>query len=158
MREKFFILSLLFLIGLSACKKEKLPDDGLRQEMLKEVNALRQSGCQCGNQWMPSVPQLTWNQQLETAAQRHATDMHVRNYFDHISPEGTSPVQRAQAAGYTGQYVGENIGRGYTTVQQVVNAWKNSEAHCRAMMDTLYREMGAAMSGEYWVQELGRPN
>jgi uncharacterized protein YkwD len=158
MREKIFILCLIFLAGFCGCKKEALSEDVLRQEMLKEVNSIRRSGCQCGNDWMPAVQELTWNQQLESAAQFHAKDMHDRNYFDHISPEGTSPIQRAQTAGYSGLYVGENIGRGYTTVQEVVAAWKKSEAHCRAMMDSLYKEMGVALYEEYWVQELGKPN
>jgi uncharacterized protein YkwD len=35
-------------------------------------------------------------------------------------------------------------------------AWKNSEAHCKAMMDTLYKEFGAAEHSGYWVQEFGR--
>ena len=90
------------------------------------------------------------------AAAEHAKDMYVNNYFSHISPQGTSPIQRAIQAGYTGMYVGENIAKGYTTIPDVMLAWKNSEAHCKAMMDTLYKEFGASTYNGYWVQEFGR--
>jgi uncharacterized protein YkwD len=53
-------------------------------------------------------------------------------------------------------YVGENIAKGYTTIPEVMLAWKNSEAHCKAIMDTLYKEFGASTYNGYWVQEFGR--
>jgi uncharacterized protein YkwD len=65
---------------------------------------------------------------------------------------------RAQALGYTGDYVGENIAEGYSSVEQVVNAWINSPDHCQAMMDTLYKEIGAARLDNYWGQEFGSQN
>ena len=106
---------------------------------------------------MPPVHILTWNDTLEVAAGRHARDMRDKNYLEHISPDGVSPIQRTMEAGYTGNYVGENIGRGYSNINQVMTAWKNSESHCKAMMDSLYYEMGAARADQYWVQEFGRP-
>ena len=140
-----------------ACKKETaLPESRLLPEMVDSVNLLRSKGCRCGTDSMPPVPPLTWNAQLGTAAAAHAKDMYLNNYFSHISPQGSSPIQRAQQAGYTGSYVGENIGRGYKTISEVMLAWQLSEAHCRAMMDTLYKEMGASQYSEYWVQEFGR--
>ena len=125
--------------------------------MLNQVNALRQTGCQCGSVYMPPVAPLKWNAQLELAAEAHVKDMYTNNYFSHIAPDGSSPIQRAQNAGYTGQYVGENIARGYTDLSSVMTAWQNSESHCQAMMDSLYSEMGAARESDYWVQEFGRP-
>ena len=140
-----------------ACKKETaLPEVRLLPQMVDSVNLLRGKGCRCGTDSMPPVPPLTWNAQLEAAAAGHAKDMYLNNYFSHISPQGSSPIQRAQQAGYTGSYVGENIARGYATIGETMLAWQLSEAHCKAMMDTLYKEMGASQYGEYWVQEFGR--
>lgn len=144
----------LFL--LASCKKQVADQDRLLPDMTDTVNELRSMGCRCGADSMPPVPPLTWNAQLATAAAEHAEDMYVNNYFSHISPQGTSPIQRAQQAGYTGSYVGENIAKGYTTINDVMVAWKNSEAHCKAMMDTLYKEFGACEYNGYWVQEFGR--
>ena len=142
---------------VASCKKETAADPGrLVPEMTDSVNQLRAKGCRCGTDSMPPVPPLTWNSQLAAAAAEHAKDMYVNNYFSHVSLQGTSPIQRAIQAGYTGMYVGENIAKGYTTTPEVMLAWKNSEAHCKAMMDTLYKEFGASTYNGYWVQELGK--
>jgi uncharacterized protein YkwD len=45
---------------------------------------------------------------LKRAAQNHAEDMAQRNYFQHTSPEGTSPTKRYAAVGGQGG-AGENI-------------------------------------------------
>lgn len=145
------------LTVLYGCSKGDEPIENLRISMLDEVNKVRQAGCRCGADFMPSVHTLTWNDTLEVAAGRHARDMRDKNYLEHISPDGISPIQRTMEAGYTGNYVGENIGRGYSNINQVMAAWKNSESHCKAMMDSLYYEMGAARADQYWVQEFGRP-
>jgi uncharacterized protein YkwD len=149
------LFSFILLIGCS--KDEVVPVRDLSTQMLEAVNKLRREGCQCGTQYMPAVHELTWNDTLTLAASQHAKDMKDNNYLEHISPTGTSPIQRAIDAGYSGNYVGENIARGYYTFKQVMNAWKNSESHCTSMMDSLYYEMGAAQAGDYWDQEFGRP-
>jgi uncharacterized protein YkwD len=104
---------------------------------------------------MPPVKPLTWNDTLAAAAMAHARDMDAKNYFNHISPTGTSPIQRATALGYTGNYVTENIAKGYTSLELLMDAWEKSESHCRAMMDSLQTEMGAGNVNTYWVQEFG---
>jgi uncharacterized protein YkwD len=155
--KRLAVLCCGMTLYLSSCKKESTADQGmLWPEMTDSVNVLRSKGCHCGADSMPPVAPLTWNAQLAAAATEHARDMYVNNYFSHISPQGTSPIQRAIQAGYTGMYVGENIAKGYSTISDVLFAWKNSEAHCRAMMDTLYKEFGASEYNGYWVQEFGR--
>jgi uncharacterized protein YkwD len=139
------------------CRKtEVLVTQDLHVVMLNAVNKLRETGCQCGTIYMPPVPDLVWNDTLGLAAQDHLNDMYHNNYFSHIAPDGSSPVQRAQELGYTGDYVGENIARGYNSLDDVMNAFVASQDHCQAMMDTLYMEMGAARLGSYWDQEFGR--
>lgn len=147
-----FVLISFCMMG---CQKEETTTEDMRS-MLVLVNAIRTAGCQCGSDWMPPVKMLTWNDTLAIAAHNHASDMNKREYFDHISPEGTSPIQRTQQVGYSGLYIGENIARGYSSMQDVMAGWKASESHCKTMMDTLYTEMGAGRSETYWVQEFGR--
>jgi uncharacterized protein YkwD len=161
MMSKFSYFRIFILISsllFCACSKDEVvPAQHLSTSMLEEVNKLRRSGCQCGAQFMPPVHELTWNDTLALAASRHVKDMYSNNYLEHISPSGTSPIERAIEVGYSGNYVGENIARGYYTLSQVMEAWKNSESHCTTMMDSLYYEMGAAQAGDYWDQEFGRP-
>jgi uncharacterized protein YkwD len=156
MPSKTFALILTICL-FGACKKDPDVQKPWQQEMLEQVNSLRQAGCQCGAAYMPPAPPLTWNDTLAAAADIHVKDMYERQYFDHISPDGTSPIQRAQRAGYKGTYIGENIAKGYSSVSTVMEGWKNSESHCKAMMDGLYRQMGAATTHNYWVQEFGTP-
>jgi uncharacterized protein YkwD len=131
--------------------------ENLRTDLLQAINKLREQGCKCGNDMMPRVPALTWNSALETAANTHVTDMYSNNYFSHQSQDGSPPITRAQQAGYEGEYVGENIARGYYRIADVMKAWQQSESHCKAMMDTLYTEAGASQLKDYWVLDFGRP-
>ena len=140
---------------LAACRKESSITRDIKAEMLTAVNALRQTGCTCGDTYMPPVKPLQWNDTLAMAALAHARDMDANNYFSHISPGGTSPIQRTMALGYTGNYVTENIARSFSLLQPVMEAWETSEDHCKAMMDSLQTHIGAANVNTYWVQEFG---
>ena len=150
------ILFGLILFLLSSCSKEAaMPEGQMETALLDSVNQLRVKGCRCGNDTMPPVKALVWNSALTIAAGIHAKDMYYRNYFEHISREGSSPIQRAQSVGYLGTTVIENLARGYTTTGAVMAAWKISESHCKAMMDSASTEMGAFSYERYWVQEFG---
>jgi uncharacterized protein YkwD len=150
-----FIIVIIVLF-LQACKKETTTTDwNDKAGMLTAVNTLRAKGCMCGSDFMPPVAALTWNDTLALAAKAHADDMVANGYFSHISPTGTSPIQRAMLVGYLGNYVTENIAKGYTSMNDVINAWIKSESHCKAMMDSLQTEMGAGNKDSYWVQEFG---
>ena len=150
-------LLLMIVSGLAGCSKSVPPvTQDLHIQMLDAVNQLRRTGCQCGTVFMPPAPALSWNDTLEEAADEHLTDMYYHGYFGHIAPDGSAPVQRAQRLGYTGDYVGENIARGFNNMDDVMRGWINSQDHCQAMMDTLYKEMGAGRLNDYWDQEFGR--
>jgi len=146
---------IIIIMLLAACRKDATITRDIKDDMLTAVNALRQTGCTCGDTYMPPVKPLLWNDTLALAALAHARDMDANNYFSHISPGGTSPIQRAMSLGYTGNYVSENIARGFSSVEPVMEAWKKSEDHCKAMMDSLQTHLGAANVNTYWVQEFG---
>ncbi|OQP65010.1 hypothetical protein A4R26_14970 [Niastella populi] len=145
----------MVIVMLPACRKENHIERTVKSEMLAAVNALRQSGCACGSTQMPAVKPLRWNDTLALAALAHARDMNANNYFSHISPGGTSPIQRAIMLGYSGKYVTENIAKGYTSIKPLMQAWLQSEEHCKAMMDSAQTAIGAANVNSYWVQEFG---
>lgn len=71
---------------------------------------------------------LALNRFLTQAARAHSQDMATRNFFDHTNPDGLSPTQRAQAAGYGGT-AGENIAAGYASVDAAHLAWMQSVGH-----------------------------
>jgi len=99
---------------------------------------------------------LVFNQALITAAQNHATDMANRNYFSHISPQGTTPADRAAAAGYPSRSVGENISKGYCCPITTFNGWMGSPGHRENMLESAWRSAGSGEgAGGIWVLLLG---
>ena len=131
------------------------PAEVLKREMLSEVNKLRTSGCICGEDTMPPVQEVVWDESLTIAAKRHLNDMIDNDFFNHIGSDGSTPASRASDAGFEGAYIGENIARGYINVQDVMNRWKNSENHCKTIMDFHYLYLGFAADQYYWVQLFG---
>lgn len=153
------VLIVSIAVGMVSCSDDDEPakPEDIQIELLNAINALRVTGCQCGNDTMPPVEPVTWNDTLEHTAQEHAVDMYTYNYLSHLSRDGTPPIIRTQQAGYSGIYVGENIARGYFNVTDVMKGWEESESHCKNMMDTIYTEIGASKVADYWVLDLGRP-
>ncbi|TAG92031.1 MAG: CAP domain-containing protein, partial [Bacteroidetes bacterium] len=123
-----------------------------KNKLLQLVNNLRQAGCTCGSTLMPAVPVVTWDDILEKASQDHSKDMNQNNYFSHTSQDGRNPGQRITNAGYIWTTYGENIAKGQSTEEIVMESWKNSEGHCKNIMNVNVREMGVGKSGEYWTQ------
>jgi uncharacterized protein YkwD len=135
---------------------QKVDPADFRAAMLAAVNKLRASGCRCGGKFMPSVPPLRWNSQLEAAAIRHAMDMSSHGHFDHVGTDNSEFDDRITASGYKWMEIGENIAVGYDLIPATIKGWLDSDSHCKQMMSAKVDEMGAAKSGKYWVQEFGR--
>ena len=131
-------------------------------QILKEINEARAVPRTCGTQAFAAAAPVTWNGYLAGAARTHAGDMAERAYFDHVTPEGRTPAQRAEAAGYTGwQEIAENIAAGYT-LGNVTQGWLDSPSHCKTLMDPTLKEVGVgylykpgSKYGTYWVQDYG---
>lgn len=90
---------------------------------------------------VPSEP-LALNAFLTNAARAQSQDMGVRGYFNHISPEGLDPTQRAVAAGYSGS-AGENIAGGYDSIDAAHLGWLESVGHRRNIF-SLYSDFDAS--------------
>jgi uncharacterized protein YkwD len=141
------------------------------QTALQLVNAARSKAQNCGGTLYPAVPAVVWNSKLENAARAFNQDMISKQYFDHISPDGSTPGSRVEAQGYVYTALGENIalgsvGSSLDTVSGAVQAWLTSTGHCKNIMNANYTEMGLVgtpgkwngTEAMYWTQELARPN
>lgn len=91
---------------------------------------------------------------LEQAALAHARDMHERDFFSHVNPDGEGPGDRARAAGYGGD-VSENLLSGARTPAQAVDLWMGSATHRDVILDADLRGIGAGVSGTYWTHDFG---
>jgi uncharacterized protein YkwD len=119
---------------------------------------------------------LVPNASLAEAAEGHSADMAGRDYFSHVSPGGSTPLDRIRAAGYipdpeAGYAVGENIAWGtmwLATPQAIVAAWMASPEHRANILDPAYRESGVGVAphapaslaegqaGAVYTQDFGR--
>ena len=137
---------------------------GAGRDVLEAVNRIRRIGAQCGDQRFDPAPALAWSDSLGQAALMHSEDMAQHNVFSHTGTDGSMAGERADRAGYTWQFVGENVAAGQGSVDQVVAGWLASREHCFNIMNPDFTEMGAAYSvnsrstaGIYWTQVFGTP-
>ncbi|MEL6986441.1 MAG: CAP domain-containing protein [Bacteroidota bacterium] len=124
-------------------------------DLLKLVNDLRAEGCYCNGIYQAPTGSVEWNATLEKSARVHASDMERNNFFSHYSRNGKDIGDRLDAIGYDWKVVGENIAQGYYKAPEVLQAWIDSPEHCELLMNPKFKEMGASLVGEYWVQHFG---
>lgn len=99
---------------------------------------------------------VTEESHLDKAAQGHSDDMSERDYFSHDTPEGESFADRITAAGYP-QPGAENIAKGATSADQVMQMWMNSSGHRKNILNCSLKKLGVgvATDGWYWTQDFG---
>ncbi|MGC9536480.1 CAP domain-containing protein [Streptomyces sp. UG1] len=118
-------------------------------EVLKLVNEERaQAGCS----------PVAANSSLTDLAQAFSEDMAERGFFDHTSPDGASPWDRAAKAGIT-DLGGENIARGQADAAAVMDAWMNSPGHQANILNCDFKTLGVGVhfgaGGPWWTQDFG---
>lgn len=98
--------------------------------------------------------QLSENPDLAQAAQTKAEDMQNNNYFAHSSPTYGSPFDMMSKFGISYMSAGENIAKGQSTPEEVVNSWMGSEGHKKNILDPSYTQIGVGYSADenIWVQ------
>jgi uncharacterized protein YkwD len=97
---------------------------------------------------------------LTTAARKHSADMVARNYFSHVSLDGSAFTSRAARAGYASASA-ENIAWGYPTGEEVVKAWLKSPAHRANLLNCKSKAVGVGVARKadgslMWTQVFGR--
>jgi len=123
--------------------------------MTARVNSTRSKGCRCGGKYYPSAQPVNWNQKLKQSTQKYANQMHRYKRFDHNGIDGSVVGDRVDAEDYFWQLAGENIGEGYTTFEEVYQAWLKSPSHCKLIMNEKMRDLAVSKKGKYWVLHMG---
>jgi uncharacterized protein YkwD len=155
---RVFSLLLAGLMILSACTETssnppQLGADGLplpkvyrirnaskvQFRMLDSVNSLRTAA---------GVNPVQMNAQLTAASATHSRDMSKQNRPWHFGSDGSSPIDRALRAGYTGQMLGEAISETYETELETLAAWMIEPGTREVLLDK-----GAVNMGFSWYQE-----
>lgn len=94
---------------------------------------------------------LKTHAELSKVARLKSEDLRDKNYFSHDSPTYGSPFDMIKKFGIKYLSVGENIAAGYSTPEQVVQGWMDSEGHRANILDKNYTHIGVgyAKGGSY---------
>ena len=110
-----------------------------KQDIIDRTNALRRE---------KGVAALTVNDKLMQAAQVRADEMAASGVYSHTRPDGRKYTTVTDC-----KYIGENIHligewqiRDSSLPSFAVEAWKNSAAHLKNMLNTRYHEIGVGVS------------
>lgn len=93
------------------------------------------------------VTPVTYNAQLNAAAQAHSDDMLAQDYFSHTGEDGSTIGTRATAAGYNWKSISENIAQGQENENLAMNGWISSPGHQRNNVDPDFDEFGLGRAG-----------
>ncbi len=159
MRIPLVAVSLILLLSATSCEAKDPTAEPMfsKSKMLTLVNKTRQSGQYCGSKWYAPVKKLKWNDQLEEAARAHSMDMFEKNFFSHKGSNGKYVDDRIYTQHYFWKACGENVAYGALYEDDVMKEWIKSPGHCANIMNPVYTEMGAWLSGLYWTQVLASP-
>lgn len=91
---------------------------------------------------------------LSQVARQKSTDMQQQNYFSHTSPTYGSPFDMMRDFGITYRSAGENIAKGQTSPEEVVQAWMNSQGHRENILNANFTHIGVGyeQNGNHWTQ------
>jgi uncharacterized protein YkwD len=108
--------------------------------------------------------ELRLNALLTAAANKYARFMAERNFFAHDGVDGSTPQGRVVAAGYSGDFKGEALAAGQTSVESAISTWMTSPSHAAILLDPAavevgigYFYLGGSHYGHYWVLVTGIP-
>lgn len=125
------------------------PLSALENEVVRLVNIeRRRSGC---------AP-FRIDRRLTRSAREHSAEMAEEGVFSHSSPDGASPWERMEAAGYRDGGA-ENIGRGYTSATEAVRNWMTTGSNRSNLLNCRLTTTGVGVvdgpGGPWWTQDFG---
>ena len=126
-------------------------DGRVQDSMLEGVNALRITSGQ--------APLVT-DPALVAAGMRHAQDMSRQGRPWNWGSDGSSPIQRAYEAGYTGVFLTELISESFESETDTLAAWFSDPVLRDAILDSRAVAMGLGyhkdVTGKiWWALEIG---
>lgn len=129
------VIALVVMMGASITSRAEVRQD----EVLSLVNDYRVAN---------GVEPLAYDAGLQEAADIRATESIA--VWSHTRPDG-SDWWTVDA-----QVYGENLGYGYSTAEELVNAWIGSPTHRANLLQPRFKVMALGVSGDHYAQEFGR--
>ena len=115
-------------------------------ELHQRVNAHRlAAGCEA----------LQWHEPTARVAEAHSKDMATRDYFDHLTPEGTDLYRRLITGGVRWRgSIAENIALTTRGPEIVVELWMDSPPHRANIEECTFTHHGLGLYRDRWTQVL----
>jgi uncharacterized protein YkwD len=103
---------------------------------------------------------LVLDQRLNRAAAMQSAAQAGRSWIGHSGTGGSTPIQRARAAGYPAKIASENVAAGQKSFADVLAYWKQSAGHRTNLLRPNVSAIGVAMAKNdkgrpYWTLVLG---
>ena len=99
------------------------------------------------------LPLVRESSQLVRAAQGHADDMVARDFFEHVTPGGSTLGDRVEATGYIAGRRDWELGEAIAWAQQpldtpasLMSAWLASPGHRAIILDRRFRDVGIGVT------------
>lgn len=137
-----------FLIYSGPNQGDVDPQDPVIYEFIRYVNAKRRS---------IGSPELIWDRSIATVALNHSADMVIRNFFDHINPDGKDPFARLKESKLDFSCAAENIALGPKTGREAFDTRMHSPAHRKNIMDSRFTRHGVGRVKDRWTHVLIKP-
>jgi len=125
------------------------PLDSEEQNFISLINQYRRS---------QGLGELTYQSNIEQAANWMSKDMGEKNYFSHTDSLGRDPFKRMADFNYQSGWMGENLAAGRASAQEAFDQFKNSPGHNANMLKGQYTKIGVARYnvpnstyGWYWT-------
>lgn len=102
-------------------------------------------------------PPLHCAPKISKVAANYAADMCRHDYLSHTGRDGSTPAERASAAGIDFRAFGENIAKGPRSPQSVHDGWMNSPQHRKNILRPQFSRVGLGYvdcdGSPIWVQK-----
>lgn len=100
------------------------------------------------------LSELVMDDELRRVARIKSKDMKENNYFSHMSPTYGSPFDMLTKFEIQYMSAGENIARGQTTPEEVMNSWMNSSGHRSNILNSNFTKIGIGLEPNtyHWTQ------
>ncbi|MEP1536850.1 MAG: CAP domain-containing protein [Paracoccaceae bacterium] len=101
---------------------------------------------------------LTWDDDLEQAAARHARDLHRTGRFSHEGSDGSNVLDRVTQSGFRACFAAENIAKGQRSLTSVMDSWMQSKGHRRNILSRRAKSVAVVLGKDnIWVMVLAAP-
>ncbi len=132
--------------------------------VLQELNRIRSSDTQCGDETLPPAQPLVWNDALRSVAAAHSNDMATNNFASFVGSDGVDFGIKADQAGYPWNSFWGTISVNMPNVPASLLSSLRQPDVCAQLVSDEYEDVGASCTvgpegsdfSSYWTLFLGK--